>query len=120
VLVCVLPSTPATRDFLDHTRLALLPRGAHVVNVARGEIVVDADLLAALDSGHLAGATLDVFRTEPLPPAHPFWHHSRITVTPHASALTLPRESAAQVAAKIRRLERGLDVTGVIDRAHGY
>jgi len=120
VLVCLLPATPATRDFLDRTRLALLPRGAHVVNVARGDVVVDADLVAALDSGHLAGATLDVFRTEPLPPAHPFWHHPRITVTPHVSALTLPAESAAQVAAKIRRLERGLDVTGVVDRTHGY
>ena len=119
-LVCLLPATPATRDFLDRSRLALLPRGAHVVNVARGEIVVDDDLLASLDSGHIASATLDVFREEPLPPAHPFWHHPRVTVTPHVSALTLPAESAAQVAAKIRRLERGLDVTGVVDRAHGY
>ncbi len=87
--------------------LAALPRGAHVVNVARGDIVVDDDLVAALDAGHLAGATLDVFRDEPLPAGHPFWHHPRVTVTPHVSAVTLIEDSVAQVAAKIRRLEAG-------------
>ena len=120
VLVCLLPSTPDTRRLLDRTTLQCLPKGAHLINVARGDIVVDADLLALLDSGHLAGATLDVFRTEPLPADHPFWHHPRITVTPHTSAITQISASIAQVAAKIRQLEQGQAVTGVVDRARGY
>ena len=120
VLVCLLPSTPATRGLLDHANLSRLPRGAHVVNVARGEIIVDEDLVALLDEGHLASATLDVFRVEPLPAGHPFWHHPRITLTPHISAVTMIDDSIAQVAAKIRRLERGETVTGIVDRARGY
>jgi glyoxylate/hydroxypyruvate reductase A len=120
MLVCLLPSTPETRGLLDRAAFAALPRGAHVVNVARGDIVVDDDLTAALDRGHLAGATLDVFRTEPLPSGHPFWHHPRITLTPHASAVTLVEDAAVQVAGKIRRLERGDSVTGIVDRARGY
>jgi glyoxylate/hydroxypyruvate reductase A len=105
---------------LDRAALAALPRGAHLVNVARGDIVVDEDLVAALDGGHLAGATLDVFRAEPLPAGHPFWHHPRITLTPHASAVTLVEDSVAQVAGKIRRLERGEPVTGTVDSVRGY
>jgi len=120
VLVCLLPSTPDTRGLLGRAALEALPRGAHVVNIARGEIVVDEDLVALLDSGQLAGATLDVFREEPLPPGHPFWHHPRVALTPHTSAVTLVGDSVAQVAAKIRRLERGEPVTGVVDRARGY
>jgi glyoxylate/hydroxypyruvate reductase A len=119
-LVCTLPLTPQTTGLLDRAALAQLPRGAHVINVARGEIVVDADLLGLLDEGHLSGATLDVFRTEPLPPEHAFWHHPRITVTPHVSAVTLITESVAQVAAKIGRIERGDTVTGIVDRDRGY
>jgi glyoxylate/hydroxypyruvate reductase A len=120
VLVCLLPSTPATRGLLDYATLSRLPPGAHVVNVARGDIVVDEDLVALLDSGHLASATLDVFRAEPLPAGHPFWHHPRIILTPHSSAVTVVDDSIAQVAAKIRRIERGEPVTGVVDRARGY
>lgn len=120
VLVCLLPSTPDTRGLLDRTRLLQLPRGAHLVNVARGDAVVDADLVTVLDDGHLASATLDVFHDEPLPPAHPFWHHPRITMTPHVSAITLVDDSVAQIAAKIRRLQQGLPVTGVVDRQRGY
>ena len=120
VLVCFLPSTPVTRDLLDKATLSQLPRGAHLVNVARGGIVVDEDMIALLDEGHLAGATLDVFRDEPVPADHPFWHHARITLTPHVSAVTLVEDSIAQVVDKIRRLERGESVTGVVDRARGY
>jgi glyoxylate/hydroxypyruvate reductase A len=119
-LVCLLPLTDATRDFLDHAKLSLLPTGSYLVNVARGALVVDDDLLALLDSGHLAGAALDVFRDEPLPAQHPFWHHPRVVVTPHVSAVTLVKDSVEQIAAKIRRLEAGLPVTGAVDREHGY
>jgi glyoxylate/hydroxypyruvate reductase A len=120
VLICSLPSTPETTGILDRAALAQLPVGAHVVNIARGDLVVDADLIALLDSGHLASATLDVFSEEPLPAGHAFWHHPRVTVTPHVSAVTLIPESVAQVAAKIRRLESGDAVTGAIDRDRGY
>jgi len=120
VLVCLLPSTPDTRGLIDRGCLAALPRGAHLVNVARGDVVVDADLIAALDAGEIDGATLDVFHDEPLPPAHPFWHHPRIDLTPHVSAVTRVEDSVAQVAAKIRALEAGRKVTGVVDRARGY
>ena len=120
VLVCFLPSTAATRGLLGRENLSHLPRGAHVVNVARGDIVVDHDLVALLDEGHLAGATLDVFHHEPLPAGHPFWHHPRITLTPHTSAVTVAADSIAQVAAKIRCLERGQPVTGIVDRVRGY
>ena len=116
----MLPLTPGTTAILDRATLSRLPRGAHVINVARGELMVDAELVALLDAGHLAGATLDVFREEPLPPDHPFWHHPRITVTPHVSAVTLIPESVAQIAAKIRRLESGHAVTGIVDRDRGY
>jgi len=120
LLVCLLPLTRETRNLLDRARLSLLPRGACVVNVARGPVVVDADLLSLLDDGHLAGAILDVFRDEPLPPEHPFWHHPRVVVTPHVSAVTLIQESAEQIADKIRRLEAGLAVAGVVDPVLGY
>jgi len=120
VCICLLPSTPATRDLLDARSLAWLPPGAHLVNLARGELVVDADLVAALEGGALAGATLDVFRTEPLPAGHPFWHHPRVTITPHVSASTLVGESTAQVVAGIRALEAGVEPPGRVDRARGY
>ena len=120
VLVCFLPLTDETRDLLDKATLSRLPRGAHLVNVARGGIVVDEALIALLDEGHLASATLDVFRDEPLPADHPFWRHPRITVTPHVSAVTIVADSIAQVVDKIRRLERGEPVSGVVDRSRGY
>jgi glyoxylate/hydroxypyruvate reductase A len=119
-LVCLLPLTPDTAGLLNRATLSQLPRGAYVINVARGGLLVDEDLLALLDEGHLAGATLDVFREEPLPPGHRFWTHPLVFLTPHCSAVTLVADSVAQVAAKIRRLERGEPITGVVDRERGY
>jgi glyoxylate/hydroxypyruvate reductase len=120
VLVCMLPLTPVTRGLINRETLSHLPRGAYVINIARGPLCVDDDLIAVLDEGHIAGAMLDVFVDEPLPAGSPFWHHPRIVVTPHVSAVTLIEESVAQIATKIRRLEAGLRVTGVVDPAHAY
>ena len=120
VLVCMLPLTRETRGLLDRRALSKLPAGAHVVNVARGGLIVDDDLLALLDEGRLGAATLDVFRDEPLAASHAFWHHPRITVTPHISAVTLVEPSVAQIAAKIARLEAGLPITGIVDRKRDY
>ncbi len=120
VLVCLLPLTPQTAGIIGAATIGQLPAGAHVINVARGAHVVDEDLLAALDAGHLAGATLDVFRTEPLPADHPFWRHPRVTVTPHTSARTLRDESIAQIAAKMLAQARGEAIRGVVDRRRGY
>ncbi len=120
VLVAMLPSTPQTTGIVNASTLAQLPKGAHLVNVARGDLVVEADLIDALDRRHIASATLDVFRDEPLPAAHPFWHHPGIALTPHVSAATLIGPSVAQVAAKIRALERGETIGGRVDPARGY
>jgi glyoxylate/hydroxypyruvate reductase len=120
VLVNLLPLTAETENILDRETLVQLRPGGYVINVARGAHLVDADLIALLDSGHLAGAALDVFRTEPLPAEHPFWRHPKITVTPHTSARTLRDESIAQIARKIRAFERGEAVAGVVDRQKGY
>lgn len=119
-LVCMLPLTPDTAGLLNRDTLGKLPQGAYFVNVARGGLVVDDDLIALLDAGHLAGATLDVFHQEPLPAAHRFWSHPKVSITPHTSALTMVEDSVAQVAGKIRALEQGRPVTGVVDRTRGY
>jgi len=120
VLVVLLPCTPLTRGMLDRRMLSQLPQGAHVVNIARGPLIVENDLLALLDEGHLASATLDVFDEEPLPPAHRFWHHPRIVITPHVSAATLVDVSVAQVVEKVEAIERGETASGVVDRQRGY
>jgi len=119
-LVCLLPLTPQTEGIMNRRTLAKLQPGGYVINVARGAHLVDEDLIELLDRGNLAGATLDVFRTEPLPEAHPFWKHPKITVTPHTSARTLRDESVEQIAGKIRSLERGEPVAGVVDPERGY
>ena len=120
VLVCLLPLTPETAGIMNHETLSRLMPGGYVINVARGAHLVDLDLLALIDSGHLAGAALDVFRTEPLPPEHPFWRHPLITVTPHTSARTMRDESVAQIARKMLAMERGEPVAGVVDVNRGY
>lgn len=120
VLVNLLPLTPETADVINKDTLARLLPGAYVINVARGAHLVDDDLLAAIDSGQVAGATLDVFRTEPLPAGHAFWSQPRITLTPHTSARTLRDESIAQIARKIAALQRGEAVAGIVNPARGY
>ena len=120
ILVCVLPLTQETENILDATTLNKLLPDAYLINVARGRHLVDDDLLALLDSGRLAGATLDVFRQEPLPAAHRFWRHPKITLTPHCSALTQRDRTLAQIAQKIEALERGEAVTGMVELGRGY
>ena len=123
VLVDALPLTPQTQDLLDGRFFGKMPRGGHVINVGRGGTIVDEDLLAALDEGHLASATLDVFRVEPLPAGHPFWSHPKVTVTPHLAAPTPYGPAAEQIAAGLRQLESGIparDLAGYVDRSAGY
>lgn len=120
VLVNLLPLTPETANVMNQDTLGRLQPGAYVINVARGAHLVEEDLLALIDSGHVAGATLDVFRTEPLPAGHAFWNHPRITITPHTSARTLRDESIAQIARKMAALERGEVVAGIVNPARGY
>ena len=123
VLVNLLPLTPETRGILNRDTLSKLNGGrpgGYLINVARGAHLVDDDLIPLLDSGQLAGATLDVFNVEPLPAGHPFWSHPKITVTPHGSARTERDTSIAQIAGKIRAMERGEAVAGVVDAVRGY
>lgn len=120
ILICLLPLTPETRGVIDARLLALLPRGAFVINGARGGHVVDADLLAALDSGQVAGAALDVFQPEPLPADHPYWMHPRVVMTPHAASITIPESAAPQVAENIRRVREGREPINLVDFAAGY
>ncbi len=120
VVVCILPLTPQTEGILNRANLEKLPQGAYVINVARGPHVVEEDLLALVQNGHIAGATLDVFVEEPLPAEHPFWSEPRITITPHVAAVTLRQVSVEQIAGKIRRLQAGQAIEGVVDPAKGY
>ncbi|MCF6444176.1 glyoxylate/hydroxypyruvate reductase A [Nereida sp. MMG025] len=120
IVILLVPQTTATMNLLNDDRIALLPKGAIVINPARGPVIDDDALLGALDSGHLAHATLDVFRTEPLPPAHRFWTHPQVTVTPHIASVTRPKTAAAAIAANIARNEAGNDMIGVVDRGAGY
>ncbi len=120
VLVCMVPLTPDTNNLLDRARLSKLPQGAYLINVARGALVAEPDLLTLIKSGHLKGATLDVFRNEPLPPQHPFWQEPRILITPHISALTLRTESIEQIGSKMAALAKGLPIADIVDRTQGY
>ena len=120
ILVCLLPLTPATEGILDARLFARLPPGAAIVNCARGRHLVEADLVAALNSGQLAAAVLDVFRDEPLPPDHCFWSDPRIIVTPHVAAATHAPTAASGVAENLRRLAAGKPLLNRIDASERY
>ncbi len=120
ILVCLLPLTAETEGILNTSTFTLLPKGAAVINAARGGHLVEEDLLGALASGRLSAAVLDVFREEPLPADHPFWRHPRIIVTPHIAAATHPQTAAPIILDNIRRCEEGRPLLNRIDPAQGY
>jgi glyoxylate/hydroxypyruvate reductase A len=120
ILICLLPLTPATRGVLNRRTFEKLPAGAYLINVARGAHLIEEDLLTALESGHLAGACLDVFQTEPLPADHPFWDHPNIMITPHISSITDPLAVMPQILENYERMKSGKSFRHVVDRDRGY
>jgi glyoxylate/hydroxypyruvate reductase A len=120
ILVCLLPGTPETRNLLRAETIALLPKGAAVINVSRGNVMNDKDMLSALDNGGLSGAILDVFEQEPLPSDSPLWTHPRVMVTPHIAALASRPERARYVADVIIKFEKGQVLPNVFDAGRGY
>ncbi|RUS59451.1 glyoxylate/hydroxypyruvate reductase A [Pseudorhodobacter sp. E13] len=120
IVVLLLPKTPETENILNADSLGWVAKGAAILNPGRGDLIDDTALLAALDAGHLGHATLDVFRTEPLPQDHPFWAHPGITVTPHIAAETRPATASRVVVENIARAEAGAPLLHLVDRARGY
>jgi glyoxylate/hydroxypyruvate reductase A len=120
ILICLLPLTPETRGVLNAKLLSALPRGAYVINGARGGHMVAQDMLAALDSSHIAGAALDVFEPEPLPPESPFWSHPKVFLTPHAASITIPSSVAPQVVENIHNMRAGRPLINLVDFGLGY
>jgi len=120
ILVCLLPLTDETRGIIDATMLSKLPRGAYLINAARGDHVVESDLLVALDQGHIKAAALDVFREEPLPVDNPLWGHPHVFITPHAAAQTGPESAALRIAEEVARVEAGVPPRNAVDMSRGY
>ncbi|MDX8354882.1 glyoxylate/hydroxypyruvate reductase A [Cognatiyoonia sp. IB215182] len=120
IVILLLPQTPATENILNTETLALLAQGAFIINPGRGPLIDDDALVAALDSGQVAHATLDVFRTEPLPSDHPFWAHPSVTVTPHIASSTRPETASEVIAQNIARGEAGQPFLHLVDRSRGY
>jgi glyoxylate/hydroxypyruvate reductase len=120
VLICVLPLTHETENILRLETFGKLAFGSYLINIGRGRHLVEPDLISALDSGHIAAATLDVFRNEPLPPNHPFWEHPRVTITPHMAAETLRDDTIRQVVEKLGAFDRGEPISGLVNRSTGY
>ncbi|SHJ01260.1 glyoxylate/hydroxypyruvate reductase A [Shimia gijangensis] len=120
ILVLLLPNTAATENLIDADALAAMPKGAFLINPGRGPLIDDEALLAALDTGQIAHATLDVFRVEPLPVDHPFWAHPNVTVTPHIASETRPSSASQIVAENVRRSENGEPLRFLADRSAGY
>ncbi|MHC2993329.1 dehydrogenase [Pontibacter sp. HJ8] len=120
ILICLLPLTKETANILNKQTFEKLPQDAFVINVARGEHLVEEDLIEMLDKGHLSGASLDVFRTEPLPEEHPFWSHPKINVTPHIASVTDPASAVSQVLENYDRLRNGEDLLNLVSRTKGY
>jgi glyoxylate/hydroxypyruvate reductase A len=120
IVILLLPQTPKTENILNAERLALMAHGAFVINPGRGPLIDDDALVAALDSGQITHATLDVFRTEPLPQNHPFWAHPQVTVTPHIASTTRPETAATVIADNIARGEAGKPFHYLVDRSLGY
>lgn len=120
ILVCLLPLTSETKDILNKDLFKNLPRGAYVINVARGEHLVEEDLLEMVNNGHLSGASLDVFRTEPLPQDHPFYKEPRIRISPHIASITDPRKVIPQVSENYRRMKAGEELENTVSRKKGY
>lgn len=120
VVINVLPLTPLTTSILGRRTFDAMPRGSYVVNIGRGGHLVEEDLLDALDSGQIGGAMLDVFNEEPLPQSSRLWSHPKVMVTPHIAGVTIAAEAEAQVIENVKRMERGEQPVGVVDRAKGY
>lgn len=120
ILICLLPLTTATADLLNYQRLMQLPKGAYIINPARGEHIVDADLIRAIDEGHISGALLDVFRTEPLPKEHPFWRSPEIEITPHIAAETNPETANVQIVTNILRVRANKPPLNQVDPTREY
>lgn len=120
IAVLLLPLTQATENLLNAARLTVMPKGAIIINPGRGPLIDDDALIAALDAGQIAHATLDVFRTEPLPADHPFWAHPRVTVTPHIASETRADTASDVIAENIRRGEAGAPFLHLVDRDQGY
>lgn len=120
ILICLLPLTPATKGILNADLFEKMPKGASIINAARGGHLVDEDLLGALDSGQISAATLDVFHQEPLPADHPFWRHPGVLVTPHVASLIDPVTGGKAIAANVRKFLAGESVPDLVDLEQGY